>query len=142
MTAGGNTYELVYLNRVRDRDKFVNLFQEAEYVLLALPLYTDCMPGIVKAFIESLESLCGREGNPDIGFMVQGGFPEAIHSRYVEKYLEKRASRLGCRYVGTIIKGGCEGIRTRPAKRTRKLFESFCQLGQIYEKRFDKPYIR
>jgi len=113
-------------------DKFVNLFQEAEYVLLAFPLYTDCMPAIVKAFIESLESLCGRESNPDIGFMVQGGFPEAIHSRYVEKYLEKLASRLGCRYVGTIIKGGCEGIRTRPARRTRKLFESFYQLGQIY----------
>ncbi len=132
MTAGGNTYELVYLNRVREGDKFVNLFQEAEHVLLAFPLYTDCMPAIVKAFIESLESLCGREGNPDIGFMVQGGFPEAIHSRYVEKYLEKLASRLGCRYVGTIIKGGCEGIRARPARRTRKLFESFYQLGQIY----------
>lgn len=143
MTTGGNTYELVYLNRVRDRDKFVNLFQEAEHVLLAFPLYTDCMPGIVKAFIESLESLCGREGNPDIGFMVQGGFPEAIHSRYVEKYLEKLASRLGCRYVGTIIKGGCEGIRTRPAKRTRKLFESFYQLGQIYGEtgRFDEELV-
>ena len=49
ITAGGNTYELVYLNRVKDRDRFVNSFQEAEYVLLAFPLYTDCMPGIVKA---------------------------------------------------------------------------------------------
>ncbi len=143
MTIGGNTYELAYLNHVRDMDKFVNMFREAEHVLLAFPLYTDCMPAIVKAFIESLEPLCGREDNPEIGFMMQGGFPEAIHSRYVEKYLEKFASRLGCRYVGTIIKGGCEGIQTRPAKKTRKLFESFYQLGQIYGETglFDKELV-
>jgi len=55
------------------------------------------MPGIVKVFIESLEPLCSREGNPDVGFIVQSGFPEAIHSRYVEKYLEKPSLRLGCR---------------------------------------------
>jgi len=62
------------------------------------------------------------------GFMTAGG------NTNVEKYLEKLASRLGCRYVGTVIKGGCEGIRTRPARRTRKLFESFYQLGQVYLK--------
>jgi len=101
------------------------------------------MPGIVKAFIESLKPLCGREGNPDVGFIAQSGFPEAIHSRYVEKYLEKSALRLGCRYTGTIIEGDCEGIRTRPAKRTRKLFGSFYQLGQIYGEmgQFDKELV-
>ena len=85
------------MNRVKGTDKFLKLFQEAEQVLLAFPLYTDCMPGIVKVFIESLEPLCSREGNPDVGFIVQSGFPEAIHSRYVEKYLEKPSLRLGCR---------------------------------------------
>ena len=132
MTTNGNSYKMVYLNRVRDSDRFIKLFQEAEQVLLAFPLYTDAMPAMVKTFIESLEPLCGKEGNPDIGFIVQSGFPEAIHSRYVERYLEKLASRLGCRYIGTIIKGGCEGVWRRPAKRTKKLFQAFYQLGQIY----------
>jgi len=83
----GNTYELAYLVHVKESGNFVRLFREAQTVLLAFPLYWDAMPAIVKAFIESLESLCGREDNPDIGFMVQGGFPEAIHSRYLERYL-------------------------------------------------------
>ena len=143
MTTAGNTYELAYLNRVKDSDKFTKSFQEAEQVLLAFPLYTDAMPAMVKTFIESLEPLCGRADNPSIGFLVQSGFPEAIHSRYVERYLEKLASRLGCRYIGTIIKGGCEGIWKRPAKRTKKLFEAFSQLGQIYGEtgRFDEQLI-
>jgi len=143
MATNGNTYELAYLVRVKDSDNFIKLFQEAENVLLAFPLYADAMPAIVKTFIESLEPLCGRETNPDIGFIVQGGFPEAIHSRYVERYLEKLASRLGCRYIGTIIKGGCEGVWRRPAKRTKKLFEAFYQLGQIYGEagRFDEQLI-
>ena len=110
MTTDGNSYEMVYLNRLKDSDKFIKFFQEAEQVLLAFPLYTDAMPAMVKTFIESLEPLCGREGNPDIGFIVQSGFPEAIHSRYIERYLEKLAIRLGCRYIGTVIKGGVEGI--------------------------------
>jgi len=143
MTTNGNSHEMVYLNRVKDSNRFMKLFQEAEQVLLAFPLYTDAMPAIAKTLIESLEPLCGRETNPDIGFIVQGGFPEAIHSRYVERYLEKLASRLGCKYIGTIIKGGCEGVWRRPAKRTKKLFEAFYQLGQIYGEtgRFDEQLI-
>jgi len=141
--SAGNSYELLYLNRINDTDRFRRAFAGAEYVLLAFPLYTDAMPGIVKAFIESLEPFCGREGNPPIGFIVQSGFPEAAHSRYVERYLEKLAARLGCKYVGTIIKGGCEGVRSMPEKMNRKLFETLRQLGKTFGKtgRFDQVLI-
>jgi NAD(P)H-dependent FMN reductase len=143
MTTDGNTYELAYLIRVKDRESFINLFQEAEQVLLAFPLYTDTMPAVVKTFIESLEPLCGREGNPDIGFIVQSGFPEAIHSRYVERYLEKLAVRLGCKYKGTVIKGGFEGIRATPDWMNRKLFKSFYELGKAFGEtgEFDKQIV-
>ena len=144
MTTDGNTYELAYLNRVKDSDNFIKLFRDAEQVLLAFPLYTDAMPAIVKTFIESLEPLCGREGNPDIGFIVQSGFPEAIHSRYVERYLEKLAVRLRCRYKGTVVRGGVEGIRALPAKMTRKLFKSFYELGKSFGEtgEFDEQIVR
>jgi len=134
MTNERNTFELAYLVRVKDSDAFIKLFQEAEQVLLAFPLYTDAMPAVVKTFIESLEPLCGRKGNPDIGFIVQSSFPEAIHSRYVERYLEKLAVRLGCRYKGTVIKGGVEAIRGTPAwlNRKRRLFKSFYELGKSF----------
>jgi len=143
MTTDGNTYELAYLIRVKDRESFVNLFQEAEHVLLAFPLYFDAMPAIVKTFIESLEPLCKREGNPDIGFIVRSGFPEAIHSRYVERYLEKLAVRLGCKYKGTVIRGGGEGIRMTPDRMNRKLFTSFYELGKAFGEtgEFDKQIV-
>lgn len=134
MTTDGNAYELAYLNRVKDRDNFMKLFQEAEQVLLAFPLYNYAMPAMVKTFIESLEPFCGREGNPDIGFVVQSGLPEAIHSCDLERYLEKLAERLGCRYKGTVIKGGVEGIQRQPSLMTRKLFKSFYELGKTFGK--------
>ena len=132
MATDGNTYELAYLNHLKDRDNFTRMFEEAEQVLLAFPLYTDAMPAIVKIFIESLEPLCGREGNPGIGFIVQGGFPEALHSRPLERYLEKLAKRLGCLYTGTVIKGGVEGIQSRPPWMTRRLLKTFYELGQTF----------
>ncbi len=132
MTTGGNTYEVVYLVHIKDSDNFIKLFEEAEQVLLAFPLYIDAMPALVKTFIESLEPLCGRKSNPDIGFIVQSGFPEPIHSRYVERYLKKLAVRLGCRYKGTVIKGGVEVIRATPNWMNKGLFKSFFKLGKTF----------
>ena len=139
----GNTHELAYLNRVKNQDAFVKLFAEAEVVLLALPLYTDAMPGMVKTFIESLAPLVGRRGNPPIGFVIQCGFPEAVHLRALERYLEKLASRLGCRYLGTIVKGGGEGARDYPDG-FRKSLGTFRKLGRVYGQtgRFDPKLMR
>ena len=143
MTKKGNIYELTYLNHVKDQDRFLKLFQEAENVLLAFPLYCDAMPAMVKTFIESLKPLCGQKDNPNIGFIIQNGFPEAIHNRYIARYLKKLASRLGCKCIGTIIKGGGEGARTMPT-RYKKAFNTFYRLGQIYGEtgQFDAELVR
>ncbi|MCI0513756.1 NAD(P)H-dependent oxidoreductase [candidate division KSB1 bacterium] len=127
-----NRYEIAYLNHTGDQAKFVELFRQAEMVLLIFPLYTDAMPGIVKLFIESLAPLVGRAENPPIGFIIHSGFPEAIHCRALERYLEKLARRLGCPYLGTVIKGGTEGIQIQPPRMTRKLFTAFQQLGRYF----------
>ncbi len=128
----GNTWEMAYLVRLKEADAFVRLFREAEHVLLAFPLYTDAMPYPVKAFIESLEPLCASTANPDIGFIVHSGFPESVHSRYVERYLQKLARRLGCAYRGTVIKGGTEGIRGAPAWMSRGTFTALYEIGKAY----------
>lgn len=124
-----NSFEIFYLNRIKDHPKFVEQFRAAEVVLLAFPLYTDSVPGIVKAFIEALAPLEGRTNNPDYAFLVQSGFPEAHHSRYVERYLQKLTHRLGTRYLGTIVKGGVEGIQVKPDWMKRKTLELFYQAG-------------
>jgi len=101
------------------------------------------MPGVVKHFIEALAPLVGQESNPRLGFVIQSGFPEPIHSRYVAKYLDKFAARLGCRHTGTVIRGGVEGIQVMPPRMTKKLFNKFFQLGTEYAStgRFDLEII-
>ena len=132
----GNSVGLVYLNQVKNQDKFLAEFQEAEAVLLAFPLYCDSMPAIVKTFIESLEPLCGRKNNQSIGFFVQGGFPEGIHSMYVVRYLEKLSKRLGCTHLGTITRGGTEGIQDHPHSMiTRKTLGQMYMVGKIFSEK-------
>jgi multimeric flavodoxin WrbA len=120
------TYHLV---RMRETEQMVSEFADAECVILGLPLYTDAMPGVVKNFIEALEPLTERADNPPIGFVVQSGFPEGLHSRYVERYLEKLAERLGSPYLGTVVKGNGEGTRIMPDNMNEKLFANLQAIG-------------
>ncbi|MCB2210368.1 NAD(P)H-dependent oxidoreductase [bacterium] len=119
----------VHLNSARQRETAPEIFRQSDLVLLGIPLYTDAMPGLVKAFIEGLARFVGQEDNPKMAFLVQSGFPEAHHSRFVERYLEKLARRLGSPYAGTIVKGNCEGVRMMPEQMNQKLFNGLIELG-------------
>jgi hypothetical protein len=135
MKGFGGEYEIHHLIRVKEIEDQVQAFEEAECIWFGFPLYTDAMPGVVKNFIEALEPLRGRENNPPIGFLVQSGFPEGLHSRYVERYLEGLAARLGSPYLGTIVKGGGEGVRIRPLEMNQGLFEKLSSLGASFASR-------
>lgn len=100
--------------------------------MIAFPLYVDAMPGSVKEFIESLEEMKGKRPDLKLMFLVQNGFPETCHNRFVERYLEKLARRLGCIYIGTICKGGCEGLTVQPPFLVEKLFAGFYRLGKDF----------
>ena len=129
-SVGGNTAEIFHLHQINDKETFAERFKDAQCVLIGFPLYTDGMPGIVKEFIEALQPFTRRESNPPIAFMVQSGFSEALHSRYVEQYLMELADRLHSPYLGTLVRGGCEGVRLQPEKMNRKMFAALHSLGQ------------
>ena len=118
-----------HLVRMKQTSEFVEAFAQAECAWIGFPLYTDAMPAVVKYFIEALEPLAGRRDNPPLGFLVQSGFPEGLHMRYVERYLERLAERLGSPYLGTIVKGGGEGIRIMPPQATFGVFANLKALG-------------
>lgn len=128
----GNTFHMYHLAYLYQAETFAAAFNEADAVILAFPLYCDAMPGLVKAFIESLEPYCGRTGNPPIGFVIQSGFPESLHLRPLEVYLNKLARRLGSPYLGTVVRGGVEGIREQSEKSNRSLFKAFQNLGHSF----------
>lgn len=120
-----------YLANQNQKEMQEEVFQSAEIVIIVFPLYTDCMPGIVKEFIERVAAI-KLSASKKVGFIVQSGFPEAIHSSYVERYLKKLTTRMQCEYMGTIIKGGVEGIQIMPPMMTRKLFGLFTSLGEYF----------
>lgn len=121
--------EIHHLVRMKETDQMAEAFAGAECAILGMPLYTDAMPAVVKHFIEALEPLVERKNNPPLGFVVQSGFPEGLHSRYLERYLEKLAKRLNSPYLGTAVRGGGEGTRFMPPEANRRLFESLAALG-------------
>lgn len=128
--AGGELVARVHLVRPVEAERAAAAFPSAGALLLAFPLYVDAMPAPAKRFVELLAPCVGRAGNPALLFLVQSGFPEALHSRPVERYLEKLARRLGAPYLGTIVRGGVEGIRSQPAWVNRRLLRRLEALGR------------
>ncbi len=126
----GNEYEIFYLNNINSQSTLVEVFRRSEAVLFAFPLYTDAMPGIVKAFFESLAPFRGQTGNPPVAFIIQYGFSEGIHGQYLRRYLEKLACRLNSPLMGIATRGGVEGIQAMPPIITKKLFKQFFELGK------------
>jgi hypothetical protein len=127
--AGGAEPTVLHLAKGADFQRAVEAFGSAESVLLGMPLYTDSMPGLVAEFIEALEPLVGRQGNPRLGFLVQSGFMEPLHSRGLQRYLAKLAMRLGSPYAGTIVRGGGEALQMQPDEALGKLFGLLRELG-------------
>jgi len=139
--AGGAAPQVLHLAVKADFERAVAAFAQADTVLLGLPLYTDSMPALVLAWIEAVGRAGGR---PTLGFLVQSGFPEALHSRPLERYLEKLARRLGAPYAGTIVRGGGEALQTLPDQACKGLWARLRTLGGQLARdgRFDPGTLR
>jgi NAD(P)H-dependent FMN reductase len=118
-----------YLKKKGQAEQAVQALNQADIAIIAFPLYTDAMPGIVKELFEVLHPDSFRNTRLKLGFIVQSGFPESHHSTFVERYLVKLARRMGIDYLGTMIKGGVEGIQIQPRWMTRYL-DLFYEQGQ------------
>ncbi|NLW46089.1 MAG: NAD(P)H-dependent oxidoreductase [Firmicutes bacterium] len=122
--------DMLYLNKNRNHDSYIDKFKTSDIVLVVFPLYTDCMPGITMSFMEKLQPLRRSLTGLKLGFVVHSGFPEAIQSRQVEKYLEWLTEELGTDYLGTVVMGGSEGISKRNQVLIRKKRMLFNELGR------------
>lgn len=143
-TVPGMEVEVFKLNKMPENMHAAEIFAQAETVVVAFPLYTFAMPGDVKLFFEALEPYRGKCNGKKLGFLVQYGFIEAVHARPLEKHLEKLSAMLGCDYIGTIIKGGCDSLTTASESRFRKFYEGMQAIGKtLAEKRtFDETQLK
>jgi len=131
----GNNCDVEYLvHHRKDLDRLVTIFSNSENVIIAFPLYVDAMPGSTKEFMEALVPIAHTGTIPALGFMSQCGFPETHHLRFVERYLEKYTRKLGCNYIGSIMKGGGEGLHIQPGFLVEKSFELMYEIGLEFGK--------
>lgn len=128
----GKVISIDFLIQEKHLEEQVRHFMEAENIFLAFPLYVDSMPGMVKKFFETIGNFDGN--GKKILFLVQSGFPEAIHSEEVKKYLIALSKRWKMECLGVIVKPGVEGIQIMPEMMTRKLFKNMELLGATLAK--------
>ncbi len=134
-----------YLTKTRNLEQQLALFEQSDEVIFIFPLYFDSLPYCGKNFFESLAPYIGKKNLPAMGFFVHSGFPEANQSRLAEKYLEKLTSRLGAKYLGTVIKGNTEGFtKIKHRHSVKKVLKMFEKLGAHYSKtgKFDKEIVK
>jgi len=144
-----NIIEYFYLNKINKTEENLEAFYKADNVIIIFPLYTDSMPGIVKEFIERIDTT-KFETVKKLSFIVQSGFPEAKHSSYIARYLEKLCPRLKCTFNGIVTKGEIEGIQIKPTWMIKNTTFAFTELGEYYAekltfnheivKNLQKPY--
>jgi hypothetical protein len=146
--AGCQAPVVFHLAQRANFDRAVEAFAHADVVLLGMPLYVDSMPSIVKSYIEAIAPRAAASqaagGNPTVAFLIQSGFPEALHSRPLERYLEKLARRLGSPYAGTIVRGGSKSPMVTPEEEKSKLWAQLRTLGEQLARngRFDQEELR
>ncbi|WP_027400200.1 NAD(P)H-dependent oxidoreductase [Anaerovorax odorimutans] len=143
-----NDVERVRMNTEETYKKAAEYFQGADNILIGFPLYSYSMPAGVKLFIEELEPLIGKCQDKKIGFLVQYGFVEAVHARPLEGYLKYITEKLSAKYIGTIIRGGCDGL-TKNADKPRnkneiKFLEGAKEIGKYFGENghFDKEQLK
>lgn len=98
-------------------------------VLIFMPLYVHAMPGIVMKLFEQIKP--AKPGHK-IGFVIQAGFIERAQTRFLVRYLNAFAKRLGYKNLGIVTRGDAAGTNMVPAFMTKKLFKLLNKLGAHY----------
>lgn len=120
-----------YIQKRSARTELLDQFNNYDTFLWAFPMYTDAMPGTVKAFWEDLTDTYEKMEGKKFFFLVQMGFPEASQANMLVSYLKWFTRHVGAFYGGTIVRGGVEGIQIQPMWMKKKLLDNLEQLGYI-----------
>jgi multimeric flavodoxin WrbA len=126
----GITWELYNLSNHKEWDAARETFLSHEHILIAFPLYVECMPSMMLEFLESLPS--ERRQPAQLSFLLHGGMDEGYEFRFCERILQGLPTQLGCSYGGTLIHGGSFGIRTREDAIKAKLVAPYEKMGRLF----------
>ena len=150
MKDSGSTGELYEISDRKQWEEIREKFYHFDHILIALPLFVECIPGLLLEFLETLpvpakDEFAGErkvtEGSetdsafskkPVLSFLLQSGFAEGCQLRCGEEYLSILSGKLGCEYGGTLVKGNNFGRRLVEEKDREKMVLPYQRMGQIY----------
>jgi len=134
VTETNQEVDVCFLFKRSEWDNYRKIFKENNEIIFALPLFVECVPGLLMEFLETLEPKTHNEIKTKIGFILNGGFEEACQLRTCEKYLETLPAYLNCEYSGTLIKGGMFVLSIVSDNKKAKMLQPFFEMGKIYAK--------
>lgn len=112
-------------------DTIREAYEKNTEIVIALPLYVECVPGLL---LEFLETLPAKNKGTRISFVLQGGFAEASQLKCGEEFLRTLPDYLGTSYGGTLIKGDNFGIRVSGKEVVEKLTSPYREIGTAFVK--------
>lgn len=134
LTEGGSTFEQYEVSDRGSWDDIRDAFGKNTNILIALPLYVECIPGLLMEF---LETLTPKNKDTSIAYILQSGFAEGVQLRCGEAYLKILTEKLGCNYAGTLVKGDNFSIRFFNEDQRDKVTTPYMEMGRIFAKKGD-----
>lgn len=123
------TFETYAISERKTWDSIRDAYIKNEEILIALPLYVECVPGLLLEFLETLPQ---KDAHTRLSFLLQSGFSEGCQLRCGEAFLEKLPEYLGVRYGGCLVKGDNFGIRVLDGEKQIQATKPYQAMGELF----------
>ncbi len=130
LVEAGASYEVYSISNRNEWDAARNAFISQEHIIIALPLYVECVSSLLLEFLETIP--VERQKPAQLSFILHGGFTEGHQLRLGERFLQSLPAQLGCTYGGCLTKGGSFFIRFTDEKPVQELLNSYIPMGRMY----------
>ncbi len=125
----GSTFEAYAVSDRKTWGSIRDAYVKNDEILIALPLYVECVPGLLLEFLETLPE---KDERTRLSFLLQSGFAEGCQLRCGEAFLAKLPEYLGVRYGGWLVKGDNFGIRFIDAKKQAQITKPYQAMGELF----------
>lgn len=125
----GITFEAYAISNRKTWDTIRDAYIKNDEILIALPLYVECVPGLLLEFLETLPK---KDEHTRLSFLLQSGFAEGCQLRCGEEFLAKLPEYLGVRYGGCLVKGDNFCIRFWDEKRQAQVTKPYQAMGKLF----------
>lgn len=129
LSKNGVTCEKYAISDKGSWDAIRHAYESNEQIIIAMPLFVECVPGLL---LEFLDILPRKSEATQMSFILQGGFAEGCQFRCGEQFLKKLPDYLGCSYGGCLVKGDNFSIRLMEKKQQEKMTKPYEKMGDIF----------